>query len=519
MGALEHANQYIKENQLSEDIMPVFHVTPPIGWMNDPNGFSYYQDKIHLFYQFHPYSKEWGPMHWGHCVSDDFIRWERLPVAIAPENSYDDAGCFSGSAMSVKIESKVNINEKMQNVADLCGNIHNMTMQNEDAEQQITEINHQFHLLAYTGVMKDYSQNQCLAVGDGKTYRKLPYNPVITGDMLPENFSRVDFRDPKIWKEDDGYYMMVGNKTLEGIPQVVLFHSPNLKTWHFEAVLASAQRHELGTMWECPDFFELDGKYVLMASPQDMCADTIFHNGNNAVAMIGSYHPSVHQFHKQDVQTLDDGLDFYAPQSMLMQDGRRIMIAWMQSWDSNIRPVAQKWSCMMTLPRELHLVDGKIIQMPVREIENYYVDTVNIENQVISDKQSFDGICGRILDMTVEVLDGDYSEFTIHFAHDERFDTKISYDKRKNQLELDRTYSGMSRDTTAIRKVQVRYSKDTLKLRILLDKYSAEIFVNDGTQVLSTTLYTPLEAEQIMFECDGSAGVSVIKHAIAVQED
>ena len=204
---------------------------------------------------------------------------------------------------------------------------------------------------------------------------------------------------------------------------------------------------------------------------------------------------------------------------MLMPDGRRIMIAWMQSWDSNIRPVAPKWSCMMTLPRELHLVDGKMIQMPVREIKNYYVDTVNIENQVISGKQSFDDICGRALDMTVEVFEGDYSEFTVHFAHDERFDTSISYDKRKNQLELDRTYSGMARDTAAIRKVQVRYPKDILKLRILLDKYSAEIFVNDGTQVLSTTLYTPFEAEQIIFECDGSAKISVTKHAIAVQED
>ncbi len=506
MNTLERANQYIKEHQLSKTGLPVFHVAPPIGWMNDPNGFSFYQNRIHLFYQFHPYSKEWGPMHWGHVVTDDFIRWQQMPVVLAPEAPYDNAGCFSGSAMSVDMASKIS--------ADAAEKLKTM---NESSAAQIHT--HDVHLIAYTGVMKDYSQNQCLAVGDGKTYRKLPYNPVVTGDMLPENFSRVDFRDPKIWKEDDGYYMMVGNKTLEGIPQVVLFHSPNLKTWHFESVLASAQGHELGTMWECPDFFELEGKYVLMTSPQDMCADATFHNGNNSVAMIGSYHPSVHQFHKQDVQPLDDGLDFYAPQSMLMPDGRRIMIAWMQSWDSNIRPVAQKWSCMMTLPRELHLVDGKMIQMPVREIKNYYVDTVNIENQVVSGKQSFDGISGRVLDMTVEVPEGDYSEFTVHFAHDERFDTKISYDKRKNQLELDRTYSGMARDTAAIRKVWVRYPKDTLKLRILLDKYSAEIFVNDGTQVLSTTLYTTLEAEQIIFECDGSAKISVRKHAIAVQED
>ena len=367
--------------------------------------------------------------------------------------------------------------------------------------------------------MKDYSQNQCLAVGDGKTYHKMPYNPVVTGEMLPKNCSRTDFRDPKIWKENDGYYMMVGNKTLEGIPQVVLFHSLNLKTWHFESVLAKAQGQELGSMWECPDFFALDGKYVLMTSPQDMCADATFHNGNNSVAMIGTYHASVHQFHKQDVQTLDDGLDFYAPQSMLMPDGRRIMIAWMQSWDSNIRPVSQNWSCMMTLPRELKLADGKLIQTPVREIQNYYADTVTVEKQDISGKITFEGIHGRVLDMTVEILSGEYSEFSIDFAQNERFYTRLVYLKNKNILELDRTYSGMARDTSSIRKVPVRYPKDTLKLRLILDKYSAEIFINDGMQVLSMTFYTPVEADQISFACEGNACVSVTKHAICVTED
>lgn len=124
-------------------------------------------------------------MHWGHCVTEDFIKWEDMPIALAPDQSYDAAGCFSGSGIETK----------------------------------------EGHLLVYTGVMqKEHNgvkrevQNQCTATGNGVSYKKAEQNPVITGDMLPDNFSREHFRDPKIWKETDGYYMVVGNKTEDGIP-------------------------------------------------------------------------------------------------------------------------------------------------------------------------------------------------------------------------------------------------------------------------------------------------------------
>ena len=109
-------------------------------------------------------------------------------------------------------------------------------------------------------------QNQCLALGDGKTYNKLEQNPVITGDMLPEHFSREHFRDPKIWKGEDGYYMVVGNKTDKGVPQVVLFHSEDVIRWNYVSVLASDRDGKLGTMWECPDLFLNDGQQVLSST-------------------------------------------------------------------------------------------------------------------------------------------------------------------------------------------------------------------------------------------------------------
>lgn len=483
MDKLNMANEYIRVNRVTKEELPVFHVAPLSGWMNDPNGFSVYQGKVHLFYQYHPYSEVWGPMHWGHCETNDFIKWEEMPVALAPDQTYDAAGCFSGSGI-------------------------------ETGEG---------HLLVYTGVteeecdgVKRMYQNQCIAIGDGIHYSKAEFNPVVTGDMLPKNFSREDFRDPKIWKESDGYYMVVGNKTNDGIPQVVLFHSDDLSKWHYVSVLARDREGNLGTMWECPDFFCLDGKYVLVASPQDLCAGEEFHNGNNAVYFLGEYDQDRHEFNYSQVHALDDGLDFYAPQTMLAPDGRRIMIGWMQSWDSNIRPVGQKWSCMMTLPREITIENGKVLQTPVREIENYYTDSIQYEKMEIKGRCQLPEIKGRVMDLTVDILEGNYREFTIRFAQNEYFNTSLTYCKEKNVLELERTYSGMVRDTIGFRRVKIREPKEKLKLRLILDKYSAEVFVNDGEQVLSTTFYTPLEAEEISFECDGTAVTTIQKYTISV---
>lgn len=222
---LEKARSYEAKKIAATDkeSKPLFHISAPAGWINDPNGFSVYNGKIHLFYQYYPYLREWGPMHWGHSTTSDMIKWEQLPCVLAPDEEYDKKGCFSGSA--IEADGK--------------------------------------HVLVYTGVTRiklpdgseQERQNQCIAFGDGLNYVKHENNPVVTGDMLPENCSRIDFRDPKIWKEDDTYYLIVGSKDLNNVGQVVLCSSKNLTDWQFETILAANSTGKIGTMWECPDFF------------------------------------------------------------------------------------------------------------------------------------------------------------------------------------------------------------------------------------------------------------------------
>ena len=100
---LREARKYeeASEKMIKQEERPDFHLSVRTGWMNDPNGFSYYNGQYHLFYQYNPYAPHWDSMHWGHAVTKDFLHWDYLPAALAPDEAYDRDGCFSGSALTL----------------------------------------------------------------------------------------------------------------------------------------------------------------------------------------------------------------------------------------------------------------------------------------------------------------------------------------------------------------------------------------------------------------------------------
>ena len=150
---------------------------------------------------------------------------------------------------------------------------------------------------------------------------------------------------------------------------------------------------------ECPDFFPLDGKQVLMLGPMEMLPKGEFHNGHNVIAFIGSYDEATHTFTKENVQLMDGGIDFYATQTTLAPDGRRIMTAWLQTWsDTEDKPKGCKWFGQTICPRELHIKDGRIVQAPVRELDAVHGKRTLHEN-CDGAKRNFSGRhqgpCGR----------------------------------------------------------------------------------------------------------------------------
>ena len=494
------------EKRIEKKSRPLFHLCPRTGWMNDPNGFTFYQGKYHLFYQYYPYDSLWGPMHWGHAVSEDLLRWTYAPAALAPDEPYDKDGVFSGSALQLP-----------------------------DGRM----------LIAYTGVqemtgedgLKTCRQTQCVAVGDGFDFEKHAENPVISSDMIPEGGSLVDFRDPKLLTAPDGTYrMLAANRTAGDGSQLVLYRSTDGFHWEFHKIFAENSQR-LGRMWECPDFFELDGKGVLLVSPQDMLPNGFeYHNGNGTLCLIGSYDPESETFIPETNQAVDYGIDFYAMQTILSPDGRRIMIGWMQNWDTiGIREERAPWFGQMSLPRELHIRNGRLFQSPLKELESFRRNKVEYDqirvkgNGIITsafstpkdtvDGLKLPGVSGRCLDMEVTIArpEGEdlFNKFTISLAADEEYHTDISFRPFESIVKIDRKFSGSMRAVIHQRRAQAEMEDDQITFRIILDRFSMEVFINGGRKVMTATLGTRLEADGIFFSSDKDAMISVKKYELA----
>ena len=468
--------------KLSAAERPLFHLTPLAGWMNDPNGFCFYRGQYHLFYQYHPFSRQWGPMHWGHAVSADLLHWTYMPCALAPDTAADAGGCFSGSAVEMP-DGRL--------------------------------------MLVYTGVQpagtfRRETQAQCVAVGDGTDFVKSLLNPVVRHAHLPEGYSAFDFRDPKVWRENGVYRMAVANRHEEKQGAILLMESPDGLDWHFVTEL-DAGCGEYGRMWECPDFFGLDGRQVLLVSPQEMHAREEFHAGYGTVALLGRFDAGEPCFVREDVQPVDYGLNFYAPQTTLAPDGRRIMIGWMDNWETcKEAPRRHPWYAQMSTPRELFLEKGRLCQRPVREIEGLWQDTVRHDRVTVREETELPGVRGRLMDLTVRLHPDGSScrRFTLHVARDARHFIEIRCDLARGELVFDRSRGGSHRDIVHTRHVIAEVERGELSLRLLMDRESVELFINGGERVVTSLIPTPMDADQITFAADAPLTLSVEAHPL-----
>ena len=471
--------------KIRRESRPVFHLTPLTGWMNDPNGFCFYRGLYHLFYQYNPYATKWDAMHWGHAVSRDLLRWTYLPAALAPDAPYDSFGCFSGSAAELP-----------------------------DGQ----------HLLMYTGVRQGDGdqtfQTQCIAVGDGTDYKKYAKNPVLDSGALPEGLSPHDFRDPKMWRtEDGGYRCVVGTRREDRRGVLLQYESLDGLDWRYVGVLAENDGR-FGLMWECPDFFPLDGKQVLFVSPQDMLPEGFeYHNGNGTVCLTG--HMDGNRFVEEHNQAIDYGIDFYAPQTILTPDGRRVMIGWMQNWDTcgTTGYEERLWCGQMTLPRELFLKNGRLWQRPVRELAQYRSGKTAYQNVLLDGKKTLEGIEGRVAELEIRVRPADpgspYRNFILYFAQNEKYYSSLSYRPYESWLQIDRKFSGSRRAYVHQRRCLVPGRHGEIRLHVILDRFSAEVFINGGEQVMTAAILTGSDAGGISFETDGKAVMDITKYTLS----
>ncbi|HEM3528642.1 TPA: glycoside hydrolase family 32 protein [Streptococcus suis] len=442
MKTVEKANAYIQAEKVTLDLTfrPERHFVPEIGWINDPNGFVYFKGEYHLFYQFNPYESVWGPMHWGHAKSKDLVNWEHLPVALAPDKDYDKDGCFSGSAIVKE---------------DTLWLMYTGNIVNEDGSVR------QVQNMAYST--------------DGIHFEKIAQNPVATEELLPEEVIANDFRDPKIFEKDGRYYSVVATKHKDGVGCIVLLGSDDLLDWQFESIFLKGQAHQ-GHVWECPDYFEVDGQEYLIVSPMRyQKEDNDFVNINSNIFVTGHVDWDKKVFVADSFKEIDHGHDFYAAQTTEGPEGERVMIAWMHTWGRPLvtNDLGHKWYGQMTLPRLLKQGENGLKQVLSASILNSF-DDMEI-GQVIQGPSKLSLKLDDSLDLKLGA-DQDYLQF--------------GYDRAKQEVYIDRSslkiqQAGEEEWSTVRRAVTVQATE----LEVLVDTNCLEIFINDGQETLTSTFY------------------------------
>lgn len=432
-----------------------FHLSPPYGFMNDPNGVSYYKGIYHVFYQWNTNFPKEKRIHWGHFYSDDMVNWKHGKPVLAPVDWYDKNGCYSGSALEY--------NEKLY--AYYTGNVKN--------ENNIR------------------SSYQCLAVSnDGFSFEKYERNPLINGN--PKGYTS-HFRDPKVWLGKDGIgYMVIGAQREDNTGTVALYSSENMIEWKY---IGDISRKKLGFMWECPDLFKLEGSDVLIFCPQGLESEgDLYNNIYQCGYMVGSLDIDKAEFISGEFIELDRGFEFYAPQTMLNLDRRRILYAWMGMPEEENQPsIKDNWVHCMAMPRELYISNGKLIQRPFREIEKLKENSVELGLMEIKEGHvKIPEFSGESTNIKVMLKNKGAKEFGIYLKASSDFEEKtiLKVNAQTNKIELDRNNSGLW--GRGVRRAQLK-STDLVELDIYLDQSSVEVFVNGGEETFTARVFPSRE--------------------------
>ncbi|HSN60035.1 MAG TPA: glycoside hydrolase family 32 protein [Ferruginibacter sp.] len=449
---------------MSEQHRPVIHFTPKANWINDPNGMLYHNGIYHLFFQYHPYSSVWGPMHWGHATSRDMIKWKEEPIAIYPDSL---GTIFSGSAVLDK---------------------NNTSGFGKNGQAPLVAIFTHHNVEGEKAGKNDF-QNQSLAYSNdnGKTWIKYTSNPVV------KNPGIKDFRDPKVmWFESKKKWIM----TLATLDIITFYSSPDLKNWTKESEFG-AGRGAHGGVWECPDMvsFNDNGKtrWVLIVNLNPGGPN----GGSGTQYFVGDFDGKTFTSDQTKTMWLDYGPDNYAGVTWSNTGNRKILMGWMSNWLYAQQVPTEKWRSAMTIARELKMrhvgKDIFVTSLPVKELSAIKTKPVIVKNLSLTSNGTNVNSKGKAqIPSTINLTMDQAKDFSIVLSNSLGEEVRIGFEKANNQYFIDRTKSGkidFQKDFGS-KHVAPRFaSGPKLNMTLVIDVSSVELFADDGLTVMTEIFF------------------------------
>jgi len=434
---------------------PGYHVTPEAGWINDPNGPIEWDGRFHLFFQRNPLAPEWAPrIHWGHAVSDDLCAWTMEPDAFGPSADGPDAGgCWSGCVV-------------------------------DDAGTPTA---------VYSGLDGSgaaAAENVCLARGDRelRRWRKDPANPVIAGP--PAGARLAAFRDPFVWREDGRWRMLIGAGLPDGHGAVLAYRSADLLAWHADGALlrGTDDGFAAGQVWECPQYFALGDRRVLLLS--------IWDDGgpSHVMALVGS--EAEGRFTIERAVRFDHGADCYAPATMADSRGRRLAWAW--SWEHREAPSGPSAGAL-TLPRVLSLGSGGALTIsPAPELRGLRRAHEQLEPATLGDPVLARTRGDRVeVDATIDPGSAATVSLRMRMAPGGEEQTVISFRRADGSLRV------TGPDAAAHGSRLELAPGEPLRLHVFVDRSLLEVFANDRMTITERIRCVHPDSTGIAFDAAG----------------
>lgn len=421
---------------------PKLHYTSEENWINDPNGLIYYQGEYHLFYQYFPYAPKWGTMHWGHATTKDFINYSEHKIALYPTKSADANGIFSGSSIEKDGELHIFYTGVKYEQEDP-DNIHVIAQGHEFVATQMK-------ITSKDGYGFDNFENKKVII------------PAITNSELGH---LTHTRDPKVWQEAGKYYLILGTKVKgeDGNYQgkVLIYQSDDLDEFTLFTTYSLAG---YGDMWECPDYFKIEDQGYLIMSPENTSTRIDDYNSHPVITKANLAIKNAEFTCQIPNQLLDYGLDVYAPQTFEDQNGQRILICWIRMPEPEVDN-GKKYIGMMTMPRRIIKSDNGIRYQVISEIANNFIKTENYDWE-------------KVMKLTAVFREGNYINIGGY---------KLSLENQRFVANREAVF--IDNEYIAKNVVTPILEKDKIQVEIYVDRNVIEIFIDNGSYVITQVVY------------------------------